>query len=377
MREPISIAGYRQVARRRLPRMVFDYLEGGALDEITLRSNSSDLDDVLLQQRVMQDVSDIDLSTNVLGKTLRSPVMISPMGLLTLFRRDADIHMARAARDAGTIFIHSAWSGTPLEQVAAAAPGHVWAQLSLWTDQHLSDQHIERAENAGIDVLVIAGDVSVSSKRERDLRNGFGMTGRPTLASMLDATRRPRWLMQLARGPRISFGDQNADGKPMNLHQMHEFMEEHENSAMTWQDVERVRQRWSGKLVLKGVMSGTDAKIARDCGVDAVYISNHGGRQFDAQPSTARALDEVAAVLGDEMNILVDGGIRRGSDVVKLLAMGATACLIGRAAVYGVTVAAQSGVADILRILADETATAAAFTGSTRATSLGRNVIAS
>jgi L-lactate dehydrogenase (cytochrome) len=319
----INVEDYRRSVGRRLPKIIFDYLEGGALDERTLRANMEDLQWLRLRQSIMRDVSAVDLTSTVLGYTIRTPVMISPMGLLTLFCRDADVAMARAARAAGTIFVHSAWSGTPLRTVAAAAPGAVWAQLSLWKDAGLVRQHIERAEEAGIDVLVIAGDVSASSKRERDLRNGFGVAARPTIPSALNALRKPRWLANFTFGPKVTFGDQSINGQPMNLRQMERFMHECENDTATWRDIERVRERWPGKLAIKGVMSAADAQPARDAGTDAIFTSNHGGRQFDAQPSTTYALQEIAAAVGGETEILIDGGIRRGSDLLKLTALGA------------------------------------------------------
>ena len=372
----VNVEDYRRLARHRLPKIVFDYLDGGALDEVTLRHNIDDLNRLRLRQSILRDVSRVDLARTVLGARVGAPVLISPMGLLSLFGRDADVAMARAARAAGTIFIHSAWSGTPLRTVAAAAPGSVWAQLSVWRDPRLTDEHLERVASAGIDVLVLAGDVNVSSKRERDLHNGFGMTGAPSARGILNAARKPRWLANLVFGPRISFGDQSVDGKPLSLRQMNQFMHDGENSALSWQDVEALRDRWPGKLVIKGVMSGDDAKQARSIGVDAVFVSNHGGRQFDDQPSTTRALEEVAAAVGGDVEILVDGGIRRGSDIVKLTALGASACLIGRPAVYGLVGDGQRGVAAVLDILAEEAAVALAFTGATRLDALRPGTLA-
>ena len=265
-----SIRDYRGAAERRLPRMVMDFLDGGALDEITLRANVGDLSAVRLQQRVLREVSEMDLSVSVFGTTLRTPVGIAPMGLMSLFRPDADVALARAAQAAGTVFVHSAWSGTPLRDVAAAAPGSVWSQMTFWPDARLVEQHLQRAQDAGIEVLVIAADVSVSSKRDRDLRNGFTMEARPTPRSVLNAARRPRWLLNFLTSPRVAFGDQSVDGNPMNLKQMQEFME-HENTSATWRDVERIRALWPGRIVVKGIVSPDDARAAIDSGADAVY----------------------------------------------------------------------------------------------------------
>ena len=345
--------------------MVMDYLDGGALDEVTLRANTADLAALRLQQRVLRDVRDIDLRVDVFGTQLRAPLAIAPMGLLSLFSPEADVSMARAAQGEGTVFIHSAWSGAALADVVASAPGSVWSQLNFWPDQRLVERHLKRAHRAGVDVLVVAADVSVSSKRDRDLRNGFTMAGRPSLRSVLNAARKPRWVARFLTGPRVTFGDQAIDGRPMTLRQMAEFME-HENAAASWADLERLRSRWPGRIVVKGIMSAQDARTAIDRGADAVYVSNHGGRQFDAQPSTAAALPAIATAVDGRVPVMVDGGIRRGSDVVKMTALGADLCLIGRPAVYGLVHAGASGVRQVLEVLTEETAVALAFTGTRR-----------
>jgi isopentenyl diphosphate isomerase/L-lactate dehydrogenase-like FMN-dependent dehydrogenase len=355
--------------------MVMDFLDGGALDEITLRANVDDLARINLQQRVLRDVSTIDLSVTVLGRTLATPTAIAPMGLLSLFRPDADVSLARAAHRAGTIFVHSAWSGAPLKEVAAAAPGSVWSQITFWPDARLVDQHLQRAADSGIEVLVVAADVSVSSKRDRDLRNGFTMEGRPSVGSVLNAATKPGWLRAFLMGPRVTFGDQSVDGKPMNLKQMQAFME-HENASATWSDVQRLRSAWPGKIVVKGIMSADDARAAIDAGADAVYVSNHGGRQFDAQPSTAAALPAIANAVSGQVAVFVDGGIRRGSDIVKLTALGADLCLVGRPAVYGLVDSGPAGARCVLQILTDETAVALAFCGATKLRDVDLSVIA-
>ncbi|MFI8788814.1 alpha-hydroxy acid oxidase [Streptomyces sp. NPDC055105] len=375
MPKRINVSDYRKAARKRLPHIVYDFLEGGALDEQTLASNTADLAGSPLQQRIMRDVSGIDLSTSVLGHRLRTPVLIAPMGLLSLFHPQADVHLARAAQAAGTVFVHSAWSGTPLKDVVAAAPGSVWCQAALWADPRLVDQHLERAADAGVDVLVIAGDVSVSSKRERDLHNGFTMRARPSVRGVFNAVRKPRWVSNFLFGPKITFGDQSTEGRPMTIQEMGEFMEA-DNDRVTWDDVRSIRERWPGKLVVKGIMSPADAQLAIDAGVDGIYISNHGGRQFDAQPSTFSALPAIAETVGDQADILVDSGIRRGSDIVKMRALGATACLIGRPVVYGAVQSGQRGAAAILDILTEELATALAFTGATSLADVGPGTLA-
>lgn len=385
-RTPVSVEDYRRIARRRLPSMVFDFLDGGALDESTLRANTDDLARILLEQRVLRDVADIDVSVTVLGRSLERPILIAPMGLLSLFHPEADVAMARAARDAGTIFIHSAWSGAALADVAtagrgnlapAAGRGSVWAQAAFWRHPERLDDHLDRITRAGIDVLVLPGDVAYSSKRERDLRHGFSMSTVPRLASLLDAATHPRWCRRMLTGPPVAFGNRTAEGRWRGVKQMAEFLEDAENPSATWEDLRRIRDRWSGKIVLKGVMAADDARRAVDAGVDAVYVSNHGGRQFDSQPSTAASLPAIVRAVSGQTEILIDGGVRRGSDVLKLRAMGATACLVGRPAAYGVTARGRDGVRAVLDNLTDELRTALGFVGCRSFSDVSAEVLAS
>lgn len=375
VRKPVNVEQYRRIARRRLPSMVFDFLDGGALDESTLRANTDDLTRILLQQRILRDVADIDISVTVLGRSLKLPILIAPMGLMSLFVPDADVAMARAAHRAGTIFLHSAWSGTSLADVAAAGRGNVWAQAAFWRHPERLDEHLERITRNGIDVLVLPGDVAYSSKRERDLRHGFSMERLPRPASLLEAARHPRWCRRILTAPPVAFGNQVAKRRWRGFKQMAEFLDDAENPSATWEDVRRIRDRWSGKIVLKGVMAADDARRAVDAGVDAVYVSNHGGRQFDSQPSTAAALPAIARAVGGQVEILVDGGVRRGSDILKMRAMGATACLVGRPAVYGVSAHGEDGVGTVLDILADELRTALGFAGCRSFADVGAEIL--
>jgi len=300
------------------------------------------------------------------------------MGLLGLFHPQGDLALAKAAASAGTIFVHSAWSGWAIEDVASAAPGSVWSQISFWSDDGISRDHIDRAAASGVDVLVVAGDVAVSSKRERDLHHGLALPPRPTMRDIANTARKAAWLTGLARlaaGPKLTYGNYRIDGRRMRLNEMYGFMRANENRAATWADVEQLRARWHGKIIVKGVMTAEDARSAARAGVDAVMVSNHGGRQFDAQPSTTSVLSEVVDAASGAMEVFVDGGIRRGADVVKLLALGANACLIGRPAAYGLTVNGQAGAAHILDLLRDEIAVALGFVGLTKVLDLDRSVL--
>jgi L-lactate dehydrogenase (cytochrome) len=371
----VNVADMRKIAKRRLPRMVFDYLDGAALDEVTLRDNTADFEHLRLRQRVLQDVSQSHLETSVLGQRVALPIMISPMGALTLFHPDADLALARAAVRAGTIFIHSAWSGTPLEEVVKVAPNSTWAQIAFWKDKGVTRGHIDRAAAAGVDVLVVAGDVGVSSKRERDLHHSFDYRARPLLRDMLDAATKPAWLTRFALGRKITYGNYQIDGRPMRLNEMGPFMHENDNPGSTWADVEELRSWWSGKIVIKGVMTADDTCQAVRSGADAVIVSNHGGRQFDTQPSTIASLPEVVAAADGHLEVFVDSGIRRGSDVVKCLALGANACLIGRPAIYGLAATGPVGVDQVFEFLRDELVVTLGCVGLTDVKDLDRSVI--
>ncbi len=374
----VSVRDMRRAAQRRLPRMIFDFIDGGALDELTLHENESDLARLRLRQRVLQDVSSCELATDVLDRRIGMPLMIAPMGLLGLFHPHGDLALARAAARSGTVFVHSAWSGWSVEDVVREAPGSTWSQLAFWTDAGITRDHIDRAAAGGIEVLVIAGDVAVSSKRERDLHHGLAMPPRPTLRDIANITRKPTWLTGLARlaaGPKLTYGNYRIDGRRMRLNEMYSFMRANENRSATWADVEKLRNEWHGKIVVKGVMTAEDTRSAAQVGVDAVIVSNHGGRQFDAQPSTMRALAEVVTSAGDELEVFVDGGVRRGSDVVKCLALGAKACLVGRPAAYGLAVNGEAGAERVLDLLRDEIVVALGFVGRSNVNKLDSTVL--
>ena len=374
----VSVRDMRRAAQRRLPRMIFDFIDGGALDELTLHENESDLARLRLRQRVLQNVSSCELATDVLDRRIGMPLMIAPMGLLGLFHPHGDLALARAAARSGTVFVHSAWSGWSVEDVVREAPGSTWSQLAFWTDAGITRDHIDRAAAAGIEVLVIAGDVAVSSKRERDLHHGLTMPPRPTLRDIANMTRKPTWLTRLARlaaGPKLTYGNYRIDGRRMRFNEMYSFMRANENRSATWADVEKLRNEWHGKIVVKGVMTSEDARSAARVGVDAVIVSNHGGRQFDAQPSTMRALTEVVTSAGDELEVLVDGGVRRGSDVVKCLALGAKACLVGRPAAYGLAVDGEAGAQRVLDLLRDELVVALGCVGRSNVNKLDSTVL--
>jgi L-lactate dehydrogenase (cytochrome) len=371
----VSVADMRRIAKRRLPRMVFDYLDGAALDEVTMRDNETDFERIRLRQRVLLDVSQSRLDVVVLGQRIALPVMIAPMGALTLFHPDADLILARAAARAGTIFVHSAWSGTSLEEVVKVAPSSTWAQIALWKNKAVFGEHLERAAAAGVEVLVVPADVSMASKRERDLHHQFDYRARPRFRDMLDSATKPAWLARFAMGRKMTYGNYKVDGRPMRLNEMEQFIHENKNPGSTWKDVEELRNRWPGKIVIKGVMTAEDSRESVRIGADAVIVSNMGGRHFDGQPSTIAVLPEVVAAADGHLEVFIDSGLRRGGDVAKCLALGANACLVGRPPVYGLAARGPVGVDQVFGFLREELAMTLGNIGLTDVNTLDKSVI--
>lgn len=370
-----SIADLRKAAHRRLPKMVSDFLDGGALDELTLDRNRSALDELLLKQRVMVNISKRDTSTTIFGQRLGTPLIVSPMGLLTLMHPAADVAIARAAAKAESIFTHSPWSGCSLEEVTEAAPGRVWSQISFWKDQAETERHIDRAKALGIDTLVIAGDVAESSKRDRDIRHGIGMPPKPPIRDVFDVAMHPRWLWNLVTGRPMTFGTYSVNGRPMRMREMDPWMAANENPAATWDDIAQLRNKWHGQIIVKGVMTAEDAHTAMGIGLDGVLVSNHGGRQFDSQPATIEALPQVAEAVNGRGIVLCDGGVRRGTDIAKALALGADAVAAGRPFAYGLAAQASKGPEQAFEILTDELRAAMGFLGATRVSDITTDVL--
>lgn len=356
--------------------MVFDFIDGGALDEVTLRRNRAAFDEVELGQRILVDAADLRSDTTVDGTRFDLPVIVSPMGLLTVCHPDADVAVARAAATAGSVFVHSPWSGCSLEEVADAAPGRVWAQIAFWRNRHETDRHLDIARRAGIDTLVIAGDVAVSSKRDRDLRHGSSIPPRPPLRDVIDTALHPGYLWRLATGRRLTFGTYEIDGKPLRTGQMTSWMDANENPSASWEAVADLRRRWDGRILVKGVMSAHDARTAVDHGADGVFVSNHGGRQFDAQPATLDVLAQISEAVNGRATVVFDSGVRRGSDVAKALALGADLVAAGRPFAYGLAAGGQSGVAKAFEIFADELLTVMGFVGARTLNDLDGRILA-
>ncbi len=370
-----SVRDYREVARRRLPRQLFDYIDGGAYEEATLAANTADLEAISLRQRVLRDVSTRTMSTTVLGEELSLPVLLAPVGLAGMFANRAEVAAARAAEHAGVSFVESTVSICSLEEVAAATKRAPWFQLYVMRDRGYAENLMARAQAVGCRVLVLTADLAVVGARYRDTRNGLGGRVSPVGAAIrgLDRVSHPRWVWEVGiQGRPHTFGNLT-DAVPggNSPDDFRDWVDAQFDPSVTWDDLAWVRDHWEGPVVLKGILDPEDARAAADAGVDAVVVSNHGGRQLDAVPSTAAALPAVVEAVGDRIEVLVDGGVRSGLDLLKMMAMGAKACLVGRPWAWAVAANGEAGVAHLLEILRDELAVAMALTGTTDVANLG------
>lgn len=370
-----SVRDYREVARRRLPRQLFDYIDGGAYEEATLAANTADLEAISLRQRVLRDVSTRTMSTTVLGEELSLPVLLAPVGLAGMFANRAEVAAARAAEHAGVTFVESTVSICSLEEVAAATKRAPWFQLYVMRDRGYAENLMARAQAVGCRVLVLTADLAVVGARYRDTRNGLGGRVSPVGAAIrgLDRVSHPRWVWEVGiQGKPHTFGNLT-DAVPggNSPDDFRDWVDAQFDPSVTWDDLAWVRDHWDGPVVLKGILDPEDARAAADAGVDAVVVSNHGGRQLDAVPSTAAALPAVVEAVGDRIEVLVDGGVRSGLDLLKMMAMGAKACLVGRPWAWAVAAKGEAGVAHLLEILRDELAVAMALTGTTDVADLG------
>jgi len=376
---PASVRDYRELARRRLPRQLFDYIDGGAYEETTMAANAADLRGVHLRQRVLRDVSERKLGTTVLGEELSLPIVLAPVGLAGMFAQRAEVQVARAAARFGVPFCESTVSICGIEEVAAATDRPFWYQLYVMRDRAYTEDLMHRAQAAGCSVLVLTVDLAVVGARYRDVRNGMAgsLSAPKKLARGLDFALHPAWLRNVAfAGKPLTFGNlEKAVPGASTPGAFREWVDGQFDPSVTWDDLAWVRENWVGKLVLKGILDPQDAREAVARGADAVIVSNHGGRQLDDVPSTITALPAIVDAVGDRAEVLVDGGIRSGLDVVKALALGARACLIGRPWAYAVAARGERGVAHMLRILSSELEVALGLTGVTDVRELSRSAL--
>jgi L-lactate dehydrogenase (cytochrome) len=376
---PATVLDYRELARRRLPRQLFDYVDGGAYDEQTMRANVADLERVLLRQVVMRDVSRRDPSVEVLGQRLAMPVILGPVGMGGMFARRAEVQAARAAEQAGVPFVESTVSICSVEEVAAATQRPPWFQLYVMRDRSYAEDLMARATAVGAPVLVLTVDLAVVGARQRDVRNAIAGQHPPLAQALrgLDIAMHPRWVRDVpVAGKPLTFGNLvKAVPTARSPGAFKRWVDSQFDPSVTWDDIAWVREHWKGRLVVKGVLDPEDARRAADAGVDGLVVSNHGGRQLDSVPSTARALPDVADAVGDQIEVLADGGVRTGLDVVKMLALGARAVLIGRAWTWAVAARGEAGVTHILRVMRTDIDVALALTGHSSFADLDRSAL--
>ena len=370
-----SVAALRELARARLPRAVFEYADGGAEDERTLRRSEAAFGEIEFVPRPLNGPAEIDLSVALFGRKLALPVLIAPTGLSGLYWPDGEFAAARAAAAAGTAFVLSHASVPTMEEVAATGISPRWLQLFIYKDRGLTLEFATRAAAAGYDALVLTIDNQIVGKRERDLRNGFTNPPRWGLIEIAGMAARAPWVWQMRRHiPRLTFGNYRRPGETGKLAALAHRVGEMFDTGMSWKDVEMLRQAWKGQLLIKGILHPDDARAALDRGVDGVIVSTHGGRQLDGAPATIDALPPIAEAVGTQMTVLLDGGVRRGSDVVKAVALGARAVLIGRPQLWGLAVAGEAGVTRVLDIFRDEIQRVLGLLGVARVADLGRQI---
>jgi len=375
----ISIGDYRELARRRLPRFLFDYIDGGSFSEETLRRNVGELQTLALRQRVLRDVSGADLSTTVLGQPWQLPVALAPIGLGGMVARRGETQAVRAAETAGIPFILSTVAACPIEEVAAAATRPFWFQLYMIRDRVFMRDLLARAASAGCSTLVFTVDMPVPGTRYRDYHSG--LAGAPGLAGQLrrvaQALGRPRWAWDVGVCGRPHGLGNVAPvlGDRTGLEDFFAWMRGNFDPQLNWRDLDWIRAEWKGPIVLKGVLDAEDAIEAAANGVDGIIVSNHGGRQLDGVPATALALPHIAAAVGDKLTVLADGGVRSGLDVLRLLALGAQGVLLGRAWVWALAAGGQPAVEKMLNQLAAELRVAMALTGVRRIADIDSSVL--
>jgi L-lactate dehydrogenase (cytochrome) len=376
---PATALDYRELARRRLPRQLFDYADGGAYEEATLRANVADLEQVLLRQIVMRDVSTREHAVEVLGQRMSMPVILAPIGLGGMFARRAEVQAARAAEDAGVPFIESTLSVCSLEEVAGSISTPPWFQLYVMRDRGYAEELIARARAVRTPVLILTVDLAVVGARHRDVRNA--LVGRPPAWAKalrgVDLLAHPRWVRDVGLGGKpLTFGNlERAVPGASSPVAFRDWVDSQFDPSVTWDDIAWVREHWDGRLLVKGVLDPEDARRAVEVGVDGVIVSNHGGRQLDSVPSTVRALPDVVDAVAGQAEVLVDGGIRTGLDVVKMLALGAKAVLIGRVWVWSVAARGQAGVRHMLGVIKADMDVALALTGHTSFDRLDRSAL--
>lgn len=375
-----SINDYRELARRRLPHFLFEYIDGGSYSEITLRRNITDLARVALRQRVLVNVANIDLTTEIGGRNLAMPIVLAPIGLAGMNARRGEVQAARAAKAAGIPFCLSTVSACSIDEVSKGTQSPFWFQLYMMRDRQFMRDLLARAREARCDTLVFTVDMPVPGSRYRDHRSGLANAPGPagSLRRLMQAAARPRWAWDVGiHGRPHQLGNiAPLLGKRSGIEDFMAWMRTNFDPSVDWNDLAFIRSEWKGALIIKGILDVEDAERAADLGADGLVVSNHGGRQLDGVLSTAAALPAIADAVGSRLAVMADGGVRSGLDVVRMIALGARCVLIGRAWAYALAANGQSGVAHVLRLMEAEMRVAMALTGRTSIAEIDRETLA-
>ncbi|HMA57149.1 MAG TPA: alpha-hydroxy acid oxidase [Pseudolabrys sp.] len=376
MKNIACIEDLRALARRKVPKAFFEYADSGSYNEETLRANRADLETIKLRQRVLVDVSNRSLATTIVGQKVSAPFALAPIGLCGMQHGDGEILSAQAAEEADIPFTLSTMSINSIEQVAEATTKPFWFQLYVIRDRDFSKDILSRAAKAGCNALVLTVDLQVLGQRHRDIRNGMTVPPEIRLKNVIDIATKPSWVFSILKGKSKTFGNLAGHVKGMdNVNSLAQWTNSQFDPALNWKDVEWIKKIWPGKLIIKGILDVEDAKTAVRLGADAIVVSNHGGRQLDGAPSSISALPAIAQAVGSDTEVLFDGGIRTGSDLLRALGSGARACLIGRAYIYGLGAGGKAGVVKAIDILKKELSVAMALTGTTSVKEIGPQVI--
>jgi len=377
MRPMTCIEDLRQQARRKVPRAFFDYAEAGSYSQETLRANREDLERIKLRQRVLVDVSQRDLTTTIIGEKVSLPLALAPIGLCGMQHGDGEILACRAAQAAGIPFTLSTMSICSIEDVAQAVGKPFWFQLYVMKDRGFIKALIERAAAAKCSALVLTVDLQVLGQRHCDVRNGMTVPPEIKLANLIDIATKPAWAFSILKGKRKTFGNLAGHVRGMeNVKSLAQWTASQFDPTLNWKDVEWVKSVWPGKLILKGILDAEDARTAARTGAAALIVSNHGGRQLDGAPSSISALPKIADAVGGDIEVMFDGGIRTGQDVLRALALGARSCMVGRSYIYGLGAAGEAGVAKAIEFLGKELDVSMALTGVNSVKDVDRRVIA-
>ena len=370
------VADFQRLAKRRVPRMFYDYADSGSWTEGTYRSNEEDFSKLKFRQRVAVDIERRNLRSTMAGEHVAMPVALAPTGLTGMQHADGEILAARAAEKFGVPFTLSTMSICSIEDIAAHTNKPFWFQLYVMRDRDFMERLIDRARAANCSALVLTLDLQVLGQRHKDIRNGLTAPPKPTLANLVNLATKPRWCINMLGTNRRTFGNIVGHAKNVtDVSSLSSWTAEQFDPSLSWKDLEWIRKRWGGRLVLKGVMEPEDARLAAECGADAIIVSNHGGRQLDGAPSSISALPRVVHAAGKDIEVWVDGGIRSGQDVLRAIALGAKGTMIGRAFLYALGAMGERGVHRCLEIIAKELDISMAFCGHTDIQRVDRSIL--